>query len=159
MPQPENSRVVYTRAVNEAGICCSLLHPNVITTYAHDMKAVDIKGCQGSCSPMNAAEWKLFLVQELCDGSLMDLLENDAFTLLESDLPNYEVLTNSLIEVAQGCEYIHSKGIIHGDLKLENVLAKLNNTSPNGFRVKISDFGLAALIGVDQTHISNFRHG
>ena len=86
------------------------------------------------------------------------MLENDAFTLPD-DLPNYKDLMHALMEVAQGCDYIHSKNIIHGDLKLENVLVKLDDAFPKGFQTKVTDFGLSALIKVDQTHVSNFSHG
>lgn len=38
-------------------------------------------------------------------------------------------------------EYIHNKNLIHGDLKPENVLLKVDKTSPIGVVGKISDFG------------------
>ncbi|KAF9529086.1 hypothetical protein CPB83DRAFT_812894 [Crepidotus variabilis] len=42
-------------------------------------------------------------------------------------------------EVARGMEYIHSKGVLHGDLKASNVLVD------NNYRCVISDFGQSEL--------------
>ena len=44
-------------------------------------------------------------------------------------------------QVTAGLEHIHSKNIVHLDLKPENLIAKRN---PNGdFNCKIVDFGIA----------------
>ena len=44
-------------------------------------------------------------------------------------------------QVTSGLEHIHSKNIVHLDLKPENLIAKRN---PNGdFNCKIVDFGIA----------------
>lgn len=43
-------------------------------------------------------------------------------------------------EILEGLAYIHSEGIIHGDLKLENMLW---NEEDDAISVKISDFGLS----------------
>ena len=42
-------------------------------------------------------------------------------------------------QIIQGIKYIHSKGIVHRDIKLENILLDLNNI------VKICDFGVGKL--------------
>ncbi len=44
-------------------------------------------------------------------------------------------------EVAKGMEYIHSKGIVHGDLKPGNVLLKTHKIDRRGYVAKVSDFG------------------
>ncbi|KAF8319461.1 kinase-like domain-containing protein, partial [Amanita rubescens] len=44
-----------------------------------------------------------------------------------------------MIEVAQGMEYIHSEGVVHGDLRGENILLDAE------VHVQIADFGLTRL--------------
>jgi serine/threonine protein kinase len=39
-------------------------------------------------------------------------------------------------------DYIHSFGIIHGDLKLGNVLLKTHRVDRRGYVAKVSDFGM-----------------
>jgi serine/threonine protein kinase len=38
-------------------------------------------------------------------------------------------------------DFIHKKGIVHRDIKLENIL--INNKSEGEYDVKIADFGMA----------------
>lgn len=38
-------------------------------------------------------------------------------------------------------DYIHSFGIIHGDLKLGNVLLKTHRVDRRGYVAKVADFG------------------
>ena len=45
-----------------------------------------------------------------------------------------------MLEVAQGMEYIHSEGVVHGDLRGDNILLDAD------LHVKIADFGLARLL-------------
>ena len=43
-----------------------------------------------------------------------------------------------LIDIAAGMDYLHSIGIMHGDLKAANVLCKSTATDPRGFTCKAS---------------------
>lgn len=46
----------------------------------------------------------------------------------------------------QGLSYLHSCGIVHGDLKPANVLMDDSNADRRGFIAKLSDFGLCHLL-------------
>lgn len=48
--------------------------------------------------------------------------------------------------IIQGVEYLHLKGIIHGDLKPENVLVVGEARSPERWVPRVTDFGTVALI-------------
>jgi serine/threonine protein kinase len=66
---------------------------------------------------------------------------------------------NILVDVAAGMEYIHSKSIIHGDLKPDNVLVKKDSSRPYGVIAKIIDFGLSTTIDPLESHVSDFNRG
>jgi serine/threonine protein kinase len=114
--------------VNEAAVCISVSHPNVVSTFHFDIKrmqAVDISsdsggpsapaGLQVESAPHAAADWKLFLIQEWCDSSLGQALR--VGLLHHPDIPSaprLELVLQVLCQCAQGVEYLHSKHIIHG---------------------------------------------
>ncbi|KAF8322007.1 kinase-like domain-containing protein [Amanita rubescens] len=50
--------------------------------------------------------------------------------------PSTGEIEERVLEVAQGLQYIHSEGIVHGDLRGDNILLDVH------FHVQISDFGL-----------------
>jgi len=51
-----------------------------------------------------------------------------------------------LLSIVQGIEYMHAKGILHGDLKPENVLLQGDFRNPDSWVPKVTDFGTVALI-------------
>ncbi|KAL8403646.1 hypothetical protein RB594_008775 [Gaeumannomyces avenae] len=79
-------------------------------------------------------EKSTYLVLELCpNGSLMDMVKRRK-GVTEAEVRFYSV------QIAGAIKYMHSKGIIHRDLKMGNIfLDKQMNA-------KIGDFGLAALL-------------
>ena len=46
-------------------------------------------------------------------------------------------------QIIEALQYIHSKNVIHRDIKLDNILIDLNNT------IKLCDFGFAKVINKD----------
>ena len=48
-------------------------------------------------------------------------------------------------QIIEGIQYIHSQGIVHRDIKLENILLDLNNN------IKICDFGVGKIIKPEST--------
>ena len=56
-------------------------------------------------------------------------------------------------------DYLHTVGVVHGDLKGANVLLKSTATDPRGFMCKLADFGLSRVLDLDMTHISTHTYG
>lgn len=69
-----------------------------------------------------------FIMEYANNGDLLNILS-------EKSLHIGEVL-NYFRQLCEGVKYLHENGIVHGDIKMENIL--LNNE-----KVKLSDFGLA----------------
>uniref|UniRef100_A0A0A1WGN3 cyclin-dependent kinase n=1 Tax=Zeugodacus cucurbitae TaxID=28588 RepID=A0A0A1WGN3_ZEUCU len=81
----------------------------------------------------------IFLVMEYCEQDLASLLDNMVQPFSESEV---KCIT---LQVLHGLEYMHSRYIIHRDLKVSNLLMTDNGC------VKIADFGLARLYGEPTT--------
>ncbi len=106
----------YARFVNEAQIAARLTHPNIVALY--DM------GREGG---------RPYLVMELVDGSsLRGILSTQAGHPL-----GLAQLLGYAEETAQALEYAHDKGVLHRDVKPENILVTHEG------HVKLMDFGLA----------------
>lgn len=75
------------------------------------------------------------LVMELCPGGTLEEY------LATDPSPSLEVMRQRFLELTQAVSYCHGRGVVHRDLKLENVLLNECNT------VKLCDFGLSAIRG------------
>lgn len=78
----------------------------------------------------------LFIQMELCDFTLKDYL----MTWAEYD--NFDDKINMLKQIIYGLKYIHSKNIIHRDIKPDNIFLITNDSMNNKYSIKIGDFGL-----------------
>jgi calcium-dependent protein kinase len=130
---------------NEIKILKSLDHPNIIKIYEFFSDAVNY-----------------YIVNEYCsEGDLHLKIQN--FNHLTED-----VVKNLMKQIFSAVAYLHSKGIIHGDLKLENILIDTSNyyeinqslkrSSLEGnvtefdeyFDIKLIDFGCSKFFTKDQ---------
>mmetsp|Transcript_43942 Transcript_43942/g.61067 ORF Transcript_43942/g.61067 Transcript_43942/m.61067 type:complete len:470 (+) Transcript_43942:63-1472(+) len=112
-------------------------HENVVTLF-------------GLCHVVD----KLSLVYELCDGSLAGFLRRFVNPSGLQTVPP-EIVYDVSEQIAAGMDYVHSQGVIHLDLKPENLLVKrpvdlmYEQDWPEGSLVLITDFEHAM---IDSTH-------
>ncbi|MCH2365870.1 MAG: sigma 54-interacting transcriptional regulator [Planctomycetes bacterium] len=88
----------------------------------------------------------------------MELLEGqDLLGYLDGILPDRSgrgeapALRELLDQVLAALDYIHSRGLVHQDLKPQNILVSENDGSP---RVKLIDFGLSRTTGTESRELS-----
>jgi len=73
-------------------------------------------------------------------GSLLEKLQKGSFR-------SVSLLCQFAVQIASGMMYLEQKGLVHRDLAARNILVTAHN------QVKISDFGLAKLVGKDNQWI------
>jgi serine/threonine-protein kinase len=128
------NREVAQRFQSEARAVAKLKHANIVEVY-------DVS---------DAGEDERYLVVELVRGTtLRKLLANEEF------LPP-EIAACVGIELAEALDHAHGLGVIHRDVKPENVLVArspegssppaLSPSSPDPVDIKITDFGIAKLL-------------
>lgn len=122
--------------------------PAVVEGYLNETKL--LAKLQGNQCVVNLYDYqllqresKLYMVMEKGDKDLHKILES-----YKQDIPLYELVTY-MHQMLESVNYIHSKGVIHSDLKPANFLMI------NG-RLKLIDFGIASNISVDSTSIIKF---
>eukprot|EP00210_Caulerpa_lentillifera_P001160 g1116.t1 len=130
----------------ESRISESLTHPNVVQTYnAQTVRAREIFGDYRA----NGDDICKVIAMEYCDkGELSRAIDKGEYVLsFDSLQPNMSAILHSALDIAKGLEYLHSLGIVHGDLKPDNVLCKSVDVHPRGSICKICDFGLSRRVG------------
>lgn len=105
---------------SELQIWSTLSHPNLVTFI-------------GVC--LAPSEY-LLLCETMSGGTLETRL--DLHLKEHRALPTQEELLDMMVPIADGMRYLHSKGIMHRDIKSANILI-------DGSRLAISDFGLSRL--------------
>ena len=115
------------RLFREAKAAATLDHPNICAIYE--------VGEEGDCA---------FIAMQYIEGrTLSRIIKNNALSPLE--------VVDIGIQAAEALAEAHSRGVIHRDIKPQNVII-----TPRG-RVKILDFGLAKLIPDEHTAHSESR--
>ncbi|KAG2448755.1 hypothetical protein HYH02_006109 [Chlamydomonas schloesseri] len=91
----------------------------------------------------------LVIVQELCAKStLHNAIRRGTF----NRTPQWgmrlarRALLRTAVEVARGLLHLHEAGIVHGDVKPQNVLLASSRDDRRGFMAKVADFGLAHVL-------------
>jgi serine/threonine protein kinase len=109
---------------NEAKLLASLEHPNVVQFIGYAVK-----------------EKLHYIITELMSKDLRMYLE-------ENGPPSLPLAVDIMLQIAEGMKYLHERGVMHRDLKAENILINVveneSYISPS-VQVKLTDFGLSKL--------------
>ena len=123
----------------------NLKHPNVIKMF-HAENDADFRYCNGSFNEKKkqvlnrVEEFFRYFALELCEASMdkLFLKEGDPQKCCRRMPPREDVL----YQLATGLEYIHKNGMIHRDIKPQNVLIWVNPKNEQVL-MKWADFGLS----------------
>jgi serine/threonine protein kinase/predicted Zn-dependent protease len=105
------------RFIHEAKAASALNHTNITTIYEID-----------------EFEGQMFIVMEYCEGKTLK-------RIIEKETLSVRKVLDIGIQICEGLVVAHEKGIVHRDIKSDNIMV-----TPRG-QVKIMDFGLAKLKG------------
>ena len=120
---------------NEISIMKELNHPNIVrfydllTSYSH-----------------------YYVIMEYCNGGSLSKCLKKYKNLYHKPFTQ-KIVQYLMRQILDGLKYIHSKKIIHRDIKLDNILVTFksdidkNNLNMLSSKVKIIDFGLATRLG------------
>ena len=122
-PQSPDYKAFLDRFATEARTAGRLSHPNIITLY-------DVGHTE------DQVPW---LAMEFVEGQTVA-------ELLEGERLRSEVVVSLVSQIAAAIDYAHTAGVIHRDIKPSNVIVF------GGEKVKVTDFGIAKLMGPDATH-------
>ena len=116
--------------ITEVEILTRLRHKNLVSLYG--------------CTSRQSRE--LLLVYEyIPNGTLASHLHGSS---ANPTLLTWQLRIKIAIETASSLSYLHASGIIHRDVKTNNILLDDN------FCVKVADFGLSRLFPDDVSHVS-----
>ena len=97
-------------------------------------------------SSMLGGSLHTLLVMEVCDkGTLKDWCPQAWELLRGSQQLGWKCVLRCLQDVVRGMSFMHSLGLIHGDLKCDNLLLQSTKADIRGFTLKISDMGSSRL--------------
>lgn len=120
--QASDNPVYRDMFLSEARTLASLQHPNITLIYD---------------AVLDEAESRFYIMMEYVEGqTLSSLIKQEAGVPLP-----LETIFKVLVGVLEALDYAHKKGVVHRDIKPDNIVIQ-------GDRVKLTDFGLASLVSI-----------
>ncbi len=121
----------------EMAALARLNHPNLIALYDGSIGHGDEAGASG-------AGGHAYIVMELIDGPSL------AARIAQGALPEASVREIG-IQLADGLAYVHAQGMVHRDVKPENILLGVDRSDDDStVRARLSDFGIVRLLGSER---------
>ncbi|KAL8811900.1 MAG: hypothetical protein Q9223_007426 [Gallowayella weberi] len=107
-------------------------HPNIVNlvSWGLSLDALETVSLNSLSTPL------LILERAHCD--LAQFIKSEDY-----EIASFDVLCDICLGVGRGLDSVHSTGMIHGDLKLENILLFPKETSTGRWVAKLCDFGAA----------------
>ena len=119
---------------NEVDLLSKVKHPNIVQVY-------------GMWYDPHKDRAAVSIVMELCDESLYEFIRRSKGKILSKE-KKFTILR----DIARGMVYLHSKNIVHGDLRSSNVLLIHSGDKTTA---KLADFDMARLLDPDtQRHLT-----
>ena len=88
-----------------------------------------------------------WVIMEFCDlGTLLDQHTYVWKRLVEESAAALRWILRCLIDIAGALQYMHNLGLVHGDLKSNNILLQSSSSEARGFRCKVADMGCSRLL-------------
>ncbi|XP_030355954.1 interferon-induced, double-stranded RNA-activated protein kinase isoform X3 [Strigops habroptila] len=128
-------RVQFTKNVREVKQLAALAHENIVRYY-NSWKGYDHVTSPDSRQKADKEILCLFIQMELCEqGPLENWIERN-----RQDQKYHVMAQTKFLQILKGVEYIHSKDLIHRDLKPQNIFISHED------KIKIGDFGLVTSV-------------
>jgi len=93
---------------------------------------------------VSCAEGRYFIVMDPMIDSLDETMHLDRFLQSKGKILTEETQEMLLRQIASALDFAHEHGVVHGSLKLTNILV---SSTGDGVRLVLSDFGIMRLIG------------